>query len=30
MLLVFTAIGAVVALGVARHRRTRKARLDAE
>ena len=30
MLLVFTAIGAVVALGVARHRRTRKARRDAE
>ena len=30
MLLVFTAIGAVVALGVARRRRTRKAERDAE
>ena len=30
MLLVFTAIGAVVALGVARRRRTRKAKRDAE
>lgn len=30
MLLVFTAIGAVVALGVARRRRTRKARRNAE
>lgn len=30
MLLVFTAIGAVVALGAARRRRTRKTRRDAE